>query len=105
MMLNGSSPRGELTPERARSDVGSDAGSRAEYGKIPRGYEAAAFVVQAVVILIVATASVVNISLPPRPGVDTRVWLLLLGTVLGAVLPNPKIKRKGSGTSASRDKV
>ncbi len=48
-----------------------------------------AFVSQTVILLIVIIASIVNISL----GVgDEKIWITLLSTSLGVVLPNPSVK-------------
>ncbi len=48
-----------------------------------------AFVSQTVILLIVIITSIVNISL----GVgDEKIWITLLSTSLGVVLPNPSVK-------------
>ncbi len=48
-----------------------------------------AFVSQIVILLIVIITSIINISL----GVgDEKIWITLLSTSLGVVLPNPSVK-------------
>ncbi len=48
-----------------------------------------AFVSQTVILLIIIITSIVNISL----GVgDEKIWITLLSTSLGVVLPNPSVK-------------
>ncbi len=48
-----------------------------------------AFVSQIIILLIVIITSIINISL----GVgDEKIWITLLSTSLGVVLPNPSVK-------------
>lgn len=48
-----------------------------------------AFAVQSLVLVIVIVTCVANLSLGNG---NERVWLVLLGTALGVVLPNPSVR-------------
>ena len=50
------------------------------------------FFSQIFIITVVIIASIVNLSLSPTK--QTELWVALLSTSLGAVLPSPKLKRK-----------
>lgn len=48
------------------------------------------FFTQAVLLLIVVCAAVYNLTVKP----DSQMWTTLLGSCLGYMLPNPKLKKK-----------
>jgi hypothetical protein len=47
------------------------------------------FFCQMLILVIVILASVINLSL----GAQSDLWIVLLSTSLGAILPNPNLKR------------
>lgn len=51
------------------------------------------FCAQVVLIYIVVIASIVNLSIAKEE--DTRVWLILLSSSLGYLLPSPNLKKHG----------
>jgi hypothetical protein len=56
-------------------------------GKVlPRGE--IVFFCQMVILFIVIVTSIINLSL----GAQSELWLILLSTSLGAILPNPNLK-------------
>jgi p-aminobenzoyl-glutamate transporter AbgT len=69
---------------------GSSAGSEAWVfgGKtLPRSE--IVFFCQMLILVIVILASVINLSL----GAQSDLWIVLLSTSIGAILPNPNLKR------------
>ena len=62
-------------------------------GKFPK--EEVVFFVQVLLIYIVVVASLVNISL----GDKDQLWILLLTSSIGYLLPNPTLHRHGRSLS------
>lgn len=52
--------------------------------------KAAVFFSQIFIIFIVVLAAVINLSIPS--GQRTELWVCLISTSLGAILPSPKLK-------------
>jgi hypothetical protein len=53
------------------------------------------FGAQVFLIYIIVITAVVNLSLNGSEG-DSKIWIILLSSCLGYILPNPKIKKHGS---------
>jgi hypothetical protein len=51
------------------------------------------FYTQIVVVLTVVIASIINLSLKQEP---TTLWIMLLTSCVGYVLPNPKLASRGN---------
>jgi hypothetical protein len=56
------------------------------------------FFCQMVIIFIVIVTSIINLSL----GAQSELWLILLSTSLGAILPNPNMKALPEKTTLPR---
>jgi hypothetical protein len=59
------------------------------------------FFSQIIIIFIVVVASVINLSLGNQ---STEMWLIMLSTSVGAILPNPSMKRIQSASVVSNNK-
>ncbi len=66
----------------------SSTSERSYFGATSTGSKPA-FVVQSIVLLIVIVTSAINLSLRNGP---EQVWLVLIGTALGVILPAPGVQ-------------
>jgi hypothetical protein len=53
------------------------------------------FGTQVFLIYIIVVTSIVNLSLNGSEG-DSKIWIILLSSCLGYILPNPKLKHHGT---------
>ncbi len=64
------------------------ASERSYFGASSAGSKPA-FIVQSIVLIIIILVSAINISLRNGP---EQVWVILLGTSMGVILPSPAVK-------------
>jgi hypothetical protein len=53
------------------------------------------FGAQVLLIYIIVITAIVNLSLNNETG-ESKIWIILLSSCLGYILPSPKIKKHGS---------
>jgi hypothetical protein len=53
------------------------------------------FAVQVIIIYIIIITAVVNLTLNGSAG-ESKIWIVLLSSCLGYILPSPTIKKNGS---------